>query len=66
MFTDGVRQDTIADALQFTITACHSEGELAARSQRWVAGPLCFNYAWDSPRLRCEEGDRVLQPAACD
>jgi len=65
MFADGVRQDTIVDALQFSVVACHSDEELAARSQRWVAGPLRFDYAWEPPRSREESAARcVSQPNA--
>ena len=49
LFVDGVRQDTIGDVLQISVTACRSTDDLNALSQKWVSGPLLLNYKWDMP-----------------
>lgn len=54
LFTDGVRHDTIADILRFSVVACHSSDETTARSMKWVAGPMRFEYRWTHPQHPAE------------
>ena len=46
MFADGIRQDTIADTIEFSIIRRLSRTDTAAYSQKWIHGRFRFDYDW--------------------
>lgn len=51
MFADGVRQETLGDALRFTITGNGLYREKDGRFKGWISGPLRFDYEWGKVEL---------------
>ncbi|MDL1911677.1 ABC transporter ATP-binding protein [Chloroflexi bacterium CFX6] len=53
LFADGIRQDTIADTIQFSVIKRLSADDSNAYSRSWIFGRFRFDYNWSE--IRTEE-----------
>jgi lipopolysaccharide transport system ATP-binding protein len=47
IFADDIRQDVVREVIRFSLTRDVTTTASAAAYQRWVNGPLYFDYEWD-------------------
>jgi hypothetical protein len=61
MFADGMRQDGMSDALQFTMLGNLSEDDSGAWARRWANGRFRFEYPWSD--ITSAKGSQASLPA---
>ena len=53
-FADGMRQEVLREVMRFSITRDVTALETSASYQRWINGPLYFDYQWDNLKQQSE------------